>query len=39
VTTGTKGAIVVCAQDLLVNRRLPDGSYERVWRYRAELNP
>lgn len=39
VTTGTKGSIVVCAQDLLVNRRLPDGSYERVWRYRAELNP
>jgi hypothetical protein len=39
VTTGAKAPIVVCADDLIVEKRLADGSYERVWRYRPQLNP
>jgi hypothetical protein len=36
---GPKSPIVVCANDLLVDQALGDGTYERVWRYRASLNP
>jgi hypothetical protein len=39
VSSGTKAPIIVCANDLLVQERLADGSFERVWRYRPELNP
>lgn len=36
---GPKTDIVVCAEDLVLNVPLPDGTAYRVWRYRAELNP
>lgn len=36
---GPKITIVVCTRDLLVDEHFSDGTYERVWRYRPELNP
>lgn len=36
---GPKITIVVCTRDLLVDEHFPDGTYERVWRYRPGLNP
>ncbi|WP_171061588.1 hypothetical protein [Rhodococcus zopfii] len=35
---GVKSVIVVCDSDLLLDRRIEDGTSYQVWRYRPELN-